>query len=325
MKYLKNLPNHNAYEAFINSDKFTEIQAEKNNVISFCKQEEHVHYNPYIPPVILAQPLDILYSDANGNLSFTSEILPVSDGLTPIAICIAGTNFFGDNEPARWMALKYAGNSAPFIGIREGGVAYGNFSVDLDIPNMQLTHNGGAADGYMLVSHIDNSSQTNTIPVVLNSNNEWNLAELGTKNSYAITDVNGKSNTAIMLQATSRQPTWQTDTSITNNVIAGYAPAACCCARYHTLGTQEGDWYLGACGEIALIYAQMSSLRNKVIALLEVYQNNELYLTILDGNQFLTSTEYNSEYVYCINFSNGYIWHETKDYTKGVVPLLQYC
>jgi hypothetical protein len=37
MKYLKNLPNHNVYEAFINSDKFAEIQAEKNNVVSFCK------------------------------------------------------------------------------------------------------------------------------------------------------------------------------------------------------------------------------------------------------------------------------------------------
>jgi hypothetical protein len=54
MKYLKKLIDHNAYEAFINSDEFTEIQEEKKDIIGYCKEDLHVHYIPYIPPVILA-------------------------------------------------------------------------------------------------------------------------------------------------------------------------------------------------------------------------------------------------------------------------------
>jgi hypothetical protein len=49
-------------------------------------------------------------------LSFTSDILPVSEEKTPIAICVAGTNFFGDNEPARWMAFTMISREEPFTG-----------------------------------------------------------------------------------------------------------------------------------------------------------------------------------------------------------------
>jgi hypothetical protein len=57
--------------------------------------------------------LDILYADSSGNLEVTDQThqLDVSTGYKPIAICIAGTGFFGDGELARWVALRavYAG------------------------------------------------------------------------------------------------------------------------------------------------------------------------------------------------------------------------
>ena len=86
-----------------------------------------MHYNPEI--IISASLLDILYSDVNGNLGYTSEILPISEGKTPIALCIAGTNFFGANEPARWMSLKYMNYDTPDTGsVTESGFILGNIS-----------------------------------------------------------------------------------------------------------------------------------------------------------------------------------------------------
>ena len=326
MKYLRNLPNHNAYEAFINGQNYTEIQLEKNDIISYCKTEQHIHYNPYIPHTPTPPTfLDILYSDANGNLSFTSEVLPISEGKTPIALCIAPPNFFGDNEPARWMSLKYMSNSSPFTGSNELNMCCGNKQVDLIISNMQTTHDNGAASGYMLVSYRDNSSQSNTIPNVINLNNEWNLSELGTVNTYAVTDKDGKGNTSIMLAATSSQPNWETDSSITNDGDhAGYSPAACVCARYHTLGTQEGDWYLGSCGEMAMIIAQKIAIRSKFEAIANVYENGECYTSVIGDNQYLTSTEYNADNIYSINLSNASINYIGKDSNSGVIALLQY-
>jgi uncharacterized protein (TIGR02145 family) len=49
MKYLKNLNNHNDYTTFIGGADFAEIQLE-NAVVSYCRTENHVHYNPYVDP-----------------------------------------------------------------------------------------------------------------------------------------------------------------------------------------------------------------------------------------------------------------------------------
>jgi hypothetical protein len=84
-------------------------------------------------PVVLAAPsiLDILYSDANGNLSYSSNILAASEGKTPIALCIAPPNFFGANEPARWMSLKYMDITTPEIGsINVQGIYWGNNNLE---------------------------------------------------------------------------------------------------------------------------------------------------------------------------------------------------
>jgi hypothetical protein len=78
-----------------------------------------------LPPLFL----DILYSDANGNLSYTSEVLFTSENKTPIALCIAPPNFFGTGEPARWMSLKYMSLSTPDTGsVTESGFILGNKS-----------------------------------------------------------------------------------------------------------------------------------------------------------------------------------------------------
>lgn len=69
----------------------------------------------------------------------------------------------------------------------------------------------------------------------------------------AITDMNGKANTEAVLQYATAQTNWKTDSAITWANAAGYYPLFECAWRYHTSGTVQGDWYVPAAGQIAIL------------------------------------------------------------------------
>ena len=321
MKYLKNLPNHNAYEAFIKGNQYNEIYLEKNEVVSYCCTEQHVHYNPYIPPV--PKVLDILYSDAQGNLSYTSEVLPITDGKTPIALCIAGQNFFGDNEKARWMSLKFMDCETPDTGsLTTHKMYFGNNGLDVPtIDNIEVVCNNMSAFGYL--SEINpNANASQKIPALFTENNEWNISALGDVNTYAITDIDGKNKTNKILITATEQPTWQTDTSIINSQNKNFTPAVCCCYRYHTYGTQNGDWYLGGAGEMATMIAQKTSINEKLTSISSIYPTDCISTFAADG--YYTTTESSGWGIYNVNVNNGYIGGGGKSNTLNVIALLQY-
>ncbi len=312
MKYLKKFENHTKYEL-----------ASQNLIlpnVSLCKQEDEVHYNPYIP--LPPQLLDILYSDVNGNLSFTSEVLPISEGKTPIGLCVAGTGFFGENEPARWMSLKYMHNRSPETGSITGAdICWGNYGTDINtIDNISTTYNGGSNTGYLTADWITNTN--NKIPSLFDANDNWNLAELGDINQFAVTDIDGKNKTEKLLATATAQSDWRTAETITSNDKVGYAPAACCCARYHTLGTQENDWYLGACGEMSMILVKQNEINTKLAAINTIYQND--CISSLFNREYWTSSEYNNDRAYEINTSSGNIKNDFKINNHNIIAMLQY-
>ena len=297
-----------------------------NNIVpnvTFCKAEQHIYYNPYIPPV--PKLLDILYSDAEGNLYFSSEVLPASDGKTPIALCITPPEFFGNKEKARWMSLKYMSYETPDTGSTVGqGVYYGDYELDISaIDNIQLTHMNGQSEGYLNTDYHDNSAQAKKIPDIVNSNNEWNLTVLGDINAYAVTDIDGKNKTEKILATATAQPNWATDELITNNANANYTPAACCCARYHTLGTSMGDWYLGAAGEMGMILVNKTNINNKLSEINEVYPNNCIQ-SLNDNVSYITSTEYNENRIYRLYLQGASIALGNKNTGHYAIALLQY-
>lgn len=268
--------------------------------------------------------LDILYSDSSGNLSVDSQVLPTSEGKTPIALCIAGTNFFGDNEPARWMSLKYMSYDTPDTGTltaSSGSMMWGNNGLDIStIDDITTTYNGGSNDGYLTASWSNKTS--NKIPSLYDSNDEWNLSELGTKNIYAVTDVDGKNKTEKILTITTAQATWQTDTTITNSQGQRYSPAACCCWRYNTLGTQQGDWYLPACGEMSMIVVNKTDINTKLTAINAEYSND--CTNRLENANFLTSTEINSGTIFRVLADDGRIGVRGKYDNSTVIAVMQY-
>ena len=319
MKYIKLFQEHSLYEAYIVGDVFPETEGKP--VVSYCKLQNEVHFNRYVPTYNL---LDILYANAAGEKKVDSNVLDPSLGYTPIGICVAKTGFFGENEPARFMSLKYMNYTTPETGsLTSQGMYWGNFGTDLNmIPNIQVTHNGGANYGYFTVDYYDSLSQTNKIPSVFDTNNEWNTSILGEVNQYATTDIDGRNKTDLMLASATSQSTWKTDTTITNESGAGYAPAACCCDRYHTVGTNAGDWYLGASGEMCMIIVQKTAINSKLAQIAAVYSTD--CMSSLAAYYYWSSAECSSNRAYSVLAYYGFIDDIGKLSNFNVVAMLAY-
>ena len=59
----------------------------------------------------------------------------------------------------------------------------------------------------------------------------------------------GKEKTTQILKEATSQPNWKTDDVIKDNTDKNSYPAACATWRYHTIGTEQGDWYVPSSGE----------------------------------------------------------------------------
>jgi hypothetical protein len=166
----------------------------------------------------------------------------------------------------------------------------------------------------------DSGSETGSMPRLFDPNNDWNLSVLGEVNQYVATDIDGKNKTEKILVYATAQSDWQTASTITNGEMDGYAPAACCCARYHTLGTQPGNWYLGAGGEICIATSKRNVIEQKL------NQINNIYPTYCIGsfanNRYLTSTEYGANSIYSVDQTG--IYKPDKDSGNPAFAIIQY-
>ena len=120
--------------------------------------------------------------------------------------------------------------------------------------------------------------------------------------SAAKGDYNGKSNTSII---------------IAHGNSNGYeTPAADYCYNYSTTGTNKGDWYLPAGGELQLIYDNKATLNNS--------------LSKAGGTQLGTSSyhwsssEYSYSHAWKFGFSNGHWNYIYKGSIGPVRPVLAY-
>lgn len=72
----------------------------------------------------------------------------------------------------------------------------------------------------------------------------------------------GEENSAAMVAMATAQPGWMTDATITDSVASGYYPAPCCCYRFHTEGTEQGDWYLPSIAELGYVIVRFGKITN---------------------------------------------------------------
>ena len=132
-------------------------------------------------------------------------------------------------------------------------------------------------------------------------NSEYSRTESPSSPRNAMSDFNGIGNTKILCEAATRQTNWKTAFSIDNYGIRGYSPAACCCWRYHTEGTKQGDWYLPACGELGYMIVRLQKINETIEKIKTEYDNKIEILEEISG-VIWSSSEINTEharYVFC--------------------------
>lgn len=139
-----------------------------------------------------------------------------------------------------------------------------------------------------------------------------NYANSGT----AITDMNGKANTQIVLNYATAQTDWRTASAITFANEAGYYPLFECAWRYHTSGTAQGDWYVPAAGQISYI------IFNNI-----VLEKMSTSLNILDkplywepNSSYLSSNENNKGNIWYASYPNAYLRSFGKESARRCRP-----
>ena len=123
-----------------------------------------------------------------------------------------------------------------------------------------------------------------------------------------LADMNGKSNTAAILAVDNGVSTnWQTALTIVNNtsISTNTQPhtAAQCCWRYHTIGTNQGDWYLPSAGELGYLVSRWKAINNSIDKL--VSSGVEALVLPVNDNWW-SSKEYSSENAVYLYFLSDY-------------------
>lgn len=143
------------------------------------------------------------------------------------------------------------------------------------------------------------------IPSPFNADGTFNTTYSATSYSggtinNALSDFNGKSNTATLV------------------ALGANYKAATACSLYSTEGTNRGDWYLPAIGELAYIMPRFTVIQKSLAKL----GNKAL---ALGGNYYYwSSTEYDSDTAYRLGTSNGFVYYgDGKDGSGYVRAFLQ--
>lgn len=137
-------------------------------------------------------------------------------------------------------------------------------------------------------------------------------------NSNATSDFNGKYNTKILTSLHTAEDC-KTSPTITNSYDYGCYTAPVCCSRYKTEGTQSGDWYLPAIGELGFIGARYNIIQNSLISLGPKIATNFDYECY-----YWSSTEYDERQFWGMWYKNQNIYPLRKGYLNFVRAFLMF-
>lgn len=141
------------------------------------------------------------------------------------------------------------------------------------------------------------------------SRNPYYYSSAGNLIYNCFRDLDGLENSKVLWDLSTSQSNWKTASTIDNNYDEGSYPAACCCWRYHTKGTQQGDWYLPAMGELGYIMPKLNTIHNTLNILKNVYHTDTF-----------TNISYIGRYAYCIWTSS---WGYNGAYSDSYARVLQ--
>lgn len=82
---------------------------------------------------------------------------------------------------------------------------------------------------------------------------------------------------------------WQSGPIFNSNKL-GYFPAACCCLRYRTVGTNPRDWWFPSIKELVYMVPYADSINHSISMLNTIYGNKTGYLLDLQPGAFISSS-----------------------------------
>ena len=138
----------------------------------------------------------------------------------------------------------------------------------------------------------------------------------------AMSDFDGVGNTKILTDLATKQSDWKTASTITNKYNSGYFPAACCCWRYHTEGTKQGDWYLPAMGELGYMMVKFKKI-NRAISTLTTAYGSTVGVPVNNYHTYWSSSEYSSGYARSVYTGYGKVEDNTASYASIVRSFLR--
>lgn len=91
--------------------------------------------------------------------------------------------------------------------------------------------------------------------------------------SNPLARYDGKEQTDILVEKSTYQLDWLTDSEIENKYTNNHFPAAMCCHRYRTEHTHTGDWYLPAEGELTYVIPRYAKITKTINRLNSIFGN----------------------------------------------------
>ena len=262
-----------------------------------------------------------------------------SSRYVPIGVVVVpgSHNVYGDGS-CGVMSLKEMNYNSPDSGSTSYQYMYWGGRNDISLPNLNQVPTGNTSNGiptgqtyYAYLpsdkfsgtqcAHDTDVSYYNTsytpIPSPYLTDGSRNPGYYQTtspsSSNNALADFDGIGNSQVLWGLATSQSSWKTASSITNNSGSGYYPAACCCWRYHTEGTSQGDWYLPACGELGYIMPSFNKINDAIDKMRTAY-GSSVGVELHTGYSYWSSTEHSSITARHVYTSNGYVCDGNKFY-----------
>ena len=291
--------------------------------ISYVKETDKLLY--MAKPSILDLPIKAVFYDSS-TVSFVKlypdQITEANPNYTPIGVEVvpAEHDVYGTGQ-AGIMSLAVINYKTPDTGSTSQNIRWGGYGTDTSLPNynkVNLVDGTTASAGYLPsdrftgATSLDGVSKyygtSNHAPSPYNADGSRNEVYYTTAYSTAnaLSDFDGVSNTKVLTDLATSQSDWKTATNITDSKDAGYYPAACCCWRFHTVGTEQGQWYLPACGELGYVANRFNAINETINKVLSVYSS--VVAVAMDTYDSLwSSTEYSTKYARALGTNTGNI------------------
>ena len=334
----------------IKTDNYASLSPVKYDRVVFDSTDDKVYCNHYVNPIdIVLYDKNAAKLIIVKNADFSAEKYPY-EGYSPVGVIVvpASHNVYGDGSCGVVSLMNMSCDTPDTGSIETNDIHWGGYGVDVNtlqnldqapyvgtckapgdetstvvgeyysmcIPS-DVFESGSSAvqcphDLNAYYSRNTSDYYASPSPYLTNGNRNPAYYQTTSPSSTAncLADFNGKQNTQILCNLVTRQSDWKTASTIMNSGDEGCYPSACCCWRFHTEGTQQGDWYLPAAGELGYVCARLKSINNTISLLTTAYGSSVGSQVSSVG--YWSSSEHSKNSARNVEFNDGYLGANVK-------------